>query len=198
MTLAAIPRSEATPLSFRGAKATRNLPSALPIGKPQGREVPCVAAHNVVPSHQAGPAGPAAGHLERALRPDGGPWLIESVPPRALEAFVRRHPQALALVRKSREEPGAPVVPGGDPVGRQTRRARDWASTGLCRPAGAAAGMVSSTTEAAACPRGNAGAMGGSYEQCGEHLHLGREKRSPVMVVSKPGRSHGPQPRRDL
>jgi len=68
----------------------------------------------------------------------------------------------------------------------------DWASTGLCRPTGAAARIVSSTTEAAACPRGNAGAMGGSYEQRGEHLQLVSISAAPrvVSVKEKGGRDH--------
>src|SRR5262249_45988561 len=50
------------------------------------------------------------------------------------EAFVRRHPLALASVLKSGCEPGAPVVPGGDAEGRQTRRTRVCEMPDLCRP----------------------------------------------------------------
>src|SRR5262249_55862269 len=60
----------------------------------------------------------------------------------------------LASVLKSHCEPGAPVVPGGDPLGRQTQRSRARAIQGLCRPSGAAARVVSSPPRPPRVPEG--------------------------------------------
>src|SRR5262249_20730716 len=76
------------------------------------------------------------------------------------EAFVRR-PQALTSVPKSRCEPGAPVVPRGDAEARQPRRTVPVGCRLSAARCAAAATPRLLSTEAAACPQGNAGAPGG-------------------------------------
>src|SRR5262249_32740374 len=119
-------------------------------------------------------------------------------------AFVRRHPQALAPVLKSGYEPGAPVISGGDAEGRQTQRILTVRSRNSAARCAAAATPRLPTTEAAACPRGNAGAPGGSdaladslalpellpEEQCGDP-EADDDDRRPRLLPSDQTREAG-------